>query len=147
MVYGGTAAGVMAAVQAARLGKSVVLVGPDRHLGGLTSGGLGFTDTGDKAVIGGLAREFYHHVWQYYQDPAAWKWQKREEYGNRGQGTAAIDGAQRTMWIFEPHVAEQVFQRMLRRVPRVEFHADQWLDRESAGVEKDGARASSPSAC
>ena len=138
VVYGGTSAGVIAAVQAARLGKSVVLVGPDRHLGGLSSGGLGFTDTGDKAVIGGLAREFYHRVWQHYQDPAAWIWQKREEYGNRGQGTAAIDGAQRTMWIFEPHVAEQVFHEMLFDAD-VEFHADQWLDR-ATGVEKSGAR-------
>ena len=92
------------------MGKSVVIVCPDQHLGGLSSGGLGFTDTGDKAVIGGLAREFYHRVWQHYQDPAAWRWQKREEYGNQGQGTPAIDGAQRTMWIFEPHVAEQVFR-------------------------------------
>lgn len=141
VVYGGTSAGVIAAVQAARMGKSVVLVGPDRHLGGLSSGGLGFTDTGDKAVIGGLAREFYHRVWQHYQNPAAWTWQKREDYGNRGQGTAAIDGAQRTMWIFEPHVAEAVFQRMLRDAG-VEFQADQWLDRR-AGVEKDVARIKS----
>jgi len=138
VIYGGTSAGVIAAVQAARLGKSVVVVGPDRHLGGLSSGGLGFTDTGDKAVIGGLAREFYHHIWQHYQDPAAWTWQKRQEYGNRGQGTEAIDGTQRTMWIFEPHVAEEVFQRMLQDAG-VEFHANQWLDRQS-GVEKSGSR-------
>ncbi len=48
------------------MGKSVVIVGPDKHLGGLSSGGLGFTDTGNKAVIGGLSREFYHRVWQHY---------------------------------------------------------------------------------
>ena len=65
---------------------------PDKHLGGLSSGGLGFTDTGNKAVIGGLSREFYHRVWKHYDSPAAWKWQKREEYGNKGQGTPAIDG-------------------------------------------------------
>ncbi len=65
VIYGGTSAGVTAAVQAKRLGKTVVIVGPDRHLGGLTSGGLGFTDTGNKAVIGGLSREFYHRVWQF----------------------------------------------------------------------------------
>src|SRR5688572_3358256 len=58
-VYGGSSAGVSAAVQASRMGKSVVLVCPEKHLGGLSSGGLGFTDTGNKAVIGGLAREFY----------------------------------------------------------------------------------------
>src|SRR5687768_6280186 len=114
VVYGGTSAGVIAAVQAKKTGKSVVLVCPDKHLGGLSSGGLGFTDTGNKAVIGGLARDFYHRVWQHYQKPEAWKWQKREEYGNKGQGTPAIDGAQRTMWIFEPHVAEQVFDELVR---------------------------------
>ncbi len=49
------------------MGKSVVIVCPDKHLGGLSSGGLGFTDTGNKAVIGGLSREFYHRVWKHYQ--------------------------------------------------------------------------------
>ena len=102
VIYGGTSAGVIAAVQAKRLGKTVVIVGPDKHLGGLSSGGLGFTDTGNKAVIGGLSREFYQRIWQHYNRDDAWKWQKRDEYGNKGQGTPAIDGAQRTMWIFEP---------------------------------------------
>ena len=55
VIYGATSAGVIAAVQARRLGKTVVIVGPDFHLGGLSSGGLGFTDTGNKAVIGGNA--------------------------------------------------------------------------------------------
>lgn len=58
VVYGGTAAGVTAAMQAKAMGKSVIIVGPDKHLGGLTAGGLGWTDTGNKAVIGGLARSF-----------------------------------------------------------------------------------------
>src|SRR5687767_12106040 len=102
VVYGGTSAGIIAAVQAKKMGKSVVIVSPDKHLGGLSSGGLGFTDTGNKAVIGGLARDFYHRIWKHYDERAAWNWQKREEYGNKGQGTPAIDGAQRTMWIFEP---------------------------------------------
>ena len=52
VVYGGNSAGVIAAVRTAQMGKSVVLVAPEKHLGGLTSGGLGFTDTGDKSVIG-----------------------------------------------------------------------------------------------
>src|SRR5688500_7432179 len=80
VVYGGTSAAVISAVQAKRMGKSVVIVCPEQHLGGLSAGGLGFTDTGDKSVIGGLAREFYHRVWKHYQEPGAWKWQKREEY-------------------------------------------------------------------
>ena len=129
IVYGGTSAGVMAAVQARRMGKTAVIVGPDRRLGGLSSGGLGFTDTGDKSVIGGLGREFYHRVWRHYQRPEAWVWQERESYGNRGQGTEAIDGDARTMWIFEPHVAEQIFEDYIAEYA-IPVHRDQWLDRE-----------------
>src|SRR5688500_8566265 len=136
VVYGGTSAGVIAAVQAHRMGKTVMIVGPDKHLGGLSSSGLGFTDTGNKAVIGGLSREFYHRVWRQYQQPEAWKWQRREEYGNKGQGTPAIDGEQRTMWIFEPHVAEQVFEQLVRE-HRIPVHRDEWLDR-AKGVKKNG---------
>src|SRR5438034_1115269 len=92
VVYGGTSAGVIAAVQAKKMGKSVIVVGPDKHLGGWSSCGLGFTDTGNKAVIGGLAREFYHRVWLHYDSAEAWAWQKKSEYGNKGQGTPAVDG-------------------------------------------------------
>jgi hypothetical protein len=138
VIYGGTSAGVIAGVQAARMGKSVVIVGPDRHLGGLSSGGLGWTDTGDKSVIGGLAREFYHRVWRHYQEPEAWVWQTRETYGNRGQGTPAIDGERRTMWIFEPHVAERVFEDLVRE-HGIPVHRDEWLDRDN-GVVKQGTR-------
>jgi hypothetical protein len=138
VIYGGTAAAIAAAVQATRMGKSVVVVSPDRHLGGLSSGGLGFTDTGDKSVIGGLAREFYHRVWQHYQQPDAWRWERREEFGNKGQGTPAMDGENRTMWIFEPHVAEKVFEDLVKehRIPVVR---DEWLDR-ARGVSRSGAR-------
>lgn len=138
VVYGGTSAAVVAAVQAKRLGRSVVIVSPDRHLGGLSSGGLGWTDTGNKAVIGGLAREFYQRVWRHYADDAAWRWQRREEFGNRGQGTPAIDGAARTMWIFEPHVAEKVFEDLVRE-HGIEVHRDEWLDRER-GVQCESGR-------
>jgi len=141
VIYGGTSAAVTAAVEAKQSGKSVVIVSPDKHLGGLSSGGLGWTDTGNKAVIGGLAREFYHRVWKHYQTPEAWKWQPRKEYGGRGQGTPAVDGAQRTMWIFEPHVAETVFEDLIRE-HEIPVHRDEWLDREN-GVKKAGAKITS----
>ena len=141
VIYGGTAAAVTAAVQAVRLGKRPIVISPDRHLGGLSSGGLGFTDTGDKAVIGGLAREFYHRVWQRYQTPDAWRWERREEFGNRGQGTPALDGENRTMWVFEPHVAEAVFEDLVRE-HKVTVVRDEWLDR-AGGVARDGARITS----
>lgn len=138
VIYGGTAAAVTAAVQARQMKKTVVIVSPDKHLGGLSSGGLGFTDTGNKAVIGGLAREFYHRVWLRYSKAEAWNWEKREAFGNKGQGTPAMDGENRTMWIFEPHVAEEVFEDFIREysIPVVR---DEWLDRKS-GVEKSGTR-------
>ncbi|MGE0129574.1 MAG: FAD-dependent oxidoreductase [Blastocatellales bacterium] len=141
VVYGGAAAAVTAAVQAKIMGKTVIIVSPDKHLGGLSSGGLGFTDTGNKAVIGGLARDFYHRVWKRYNQPETWKWEKREQYGNKGQGTPAIDGENRTMWIFEPHVAEEVFEELIKE-HKITVHRDEWLDRKN-GVKKDGARITS----
>ncbi len=87
-VYGGTSAGVIAAYTAKKMGKSVVLVEPGRHLGGLSSGGLGFTDIGNKYAISGLALDFYRRIGQHYG--------KFEQ------------------WIFEPHVAEETFQEYIR---------------------------------
>lgn len=133
IIYGGTSAAITAAVQVVKMGKSVLVVSPDKHLGGLTSGGLGYTDTGNKAVIGGLSREFYHRVWLHYNTEEAWKWQKKSEYGNRGQGTVAMDGENRTMWIFEPHVAEKVFEDFVKE-NNITIHRNEWLNRES-GVE------------
>lgn len=138
VIYGCTSAGVTAAVQARRMQKSVVMVCPETHLGGLTAGGLGFTDTGDKNVIGGLSREFYRRVYQHYQKPEAWRWQKREEYGNKGQGTEAVDQGLRTMWIFEPHVAERIFEDWIaeHKIPVVR---NAWLDREKGVRMEKGA--------
>ena len=137
IIYGGTSAAVTAAVQAKKMGRSVAIVCPEIHLGGLTSGGLGYTDTGNKAVIGGLAREFYHRVYKYYQLPETWKWQRREDYGNKGQGTPAIDGADKTQWIFEPHIAEQVFEDFIKEY-EIPVYRDEWLDRENGVVKVDG---------
>lgn len=137
IVYGGTSAAVTAAVQVIKSGKTVLVVSPDKHLGGLSSGGLGFTDTGNKSVIGGLAREFYHRLYQHYDKPEAWKWQKKEEYGNKGQGTPAMDGADRTMWIFEPHAAEQVFEDFVKE-NNIKIYRDEWLDRKGGVEKKDG---------
>jgi hypothetical protein len=130
IVYGGTSAAVTAAIQVHRMGLSVIIVSPDSHLGGMTSSGLGFTDTGNKEVIGGLAREFYQLIYDHYQKPESWKWQKMSEYGNRGQGNPAIDGENRTMWIFEPHVAEEAFETLISQ-NTVPVHRNEWLERET----------------
>lgn len=84
-IYGGTSAGVIAAYTAAKMGKKVILVEPGRHLGGLSSGGLGYTDIGNKYVITGVARDFYRKIGKHYG--------KLEQ------------------WTFEPHVAENIFKR------------------------------------
>ncbi|MGS2763005.1 FAD-dependent oxidoreductase [Sinomicrobium sp. M5D2P9] len=138
VIYGGTSAAVIAAVQVKKMGRSVVVVSPDKHLGGLSSSGLGYTDTGNKSVIGGLAREFYQRIYNYYQESSTWKWQNRESYGNIGQGTPAIDGEHRTMWIFEPHIAEQVFEDFIKE-HEITVYREEYLNRET-GVEKTGDR-------
>ena len=80
VVYGGTSGGVTAGIQAARMGKTVVIIEPTKFLGGLTTGGLGATDIGNKAAIGGISREFYQRIFKHYSDPAQWKTQTREAY-------------------------------------------------------------------
>ncbi|MEO9892213.1 FAD-dependent oxidoreductase [Aurantibacter sp.] len=137
IIYGGTSAAVIAAVEAKKSGKSVIIVSPDIHLGGLTSGGLGWTDTGDKSVIGGLSREFYHRVFMHYNTKEAWNWQPKEAYGNKGQGTRAMDGESRTMWIFEPHVAENIFEDFIDEY-KIQVDRDEWLNRENGVVVKQG---------
>jgi hypothetical protein len=109
VVYGATAGGVAAAVWTGRAGQRVVLVEPSEHVGGLTSGGLGATDIGNKGAIGGVAREFYRRVGRHYSDPASWVWQTRESYKSARQGA----NDEEEMWTFEPHVAEQVLREML----------------------------------
>src|ERR1700712_3716862 len=88
-VYGGTSAGVIAAYTAAKLNKKVILIEPGNRLGGLSSGGLGFTDIGNKYVVTGLARDFYRRIGQHY--------------GRFEQ------------WIFEPRVAEAIFLDYVKR--------------------------------
>ncbi len=137
IIYGGTSAGVIAAVEAAQSGKKVIVVSPDIHLGGLTAGGLGWTDTGRKETIGGLSRNFYHRVYNHYQEDDAWRWMKKDEYGNTGQGTPAIDGDMRTMWIFEPHIAEQVFEELIEE-HEIRLYRDEWLNRQTGVEKQDG---------
>jgi hypothetical protein len=137
IVYGGTSAAVTSAVQVHRMGQSVIVVSPDRHLGGMSSSGLGFTDTGNKEVIGGIAREFYQLIYLHYQKPESWKWQKQSEYGNTGQGNPAIDGEKRTMWIFEPHVAEEAFEILIKQ-NNITVFREEWLDRDKGVIKKDG---------
>jgi len=87
-ILGGTSVGVIAAVQLKKLGHSVAIAEFGLHLGGLSSGGLGATDIGNKHVVGGLARQFYRDLGAHY-----------------GQEIA---------WLFEPSVAEETFNRYVK---------------------------------
>ncbi len=116
VVYGGTAGGVMAAVSAARQGLTTALIEPTAHLGGMVSGGLGWTDYGKKEVIGGYALEFYWRVGMHYQ---------MARYGND------------VSWLHEPHVAETIFREMLRAAGVTIFERQRL--REKNGVRKGGA--------
>ncbi len=102
VVYGGTSAGIVAAVQAARLGRSVIIVEPSAHLGGLTTGGLGATDLGTADAIGGVSREFYQRIRDYYQNDDVWIHEEKQ-----------VTGATDAMWGFEPHVARKIYLQML----------------------------------
>lgn len=99
VVYGATAAGVIAARAAAKEGKSVILVEPGTRIGGMVSGGLGATDTGKRAAIGGYSRDFFNRVKTHY------------EYVY-GPGSAPLkdcdDGFK-----FEPKVAKRVFESLI----------------------------------
>ena len=112
VVYGGTSGGVIAAVQVAKMGKRVLLIEPGKHLGGLSSGGLGQTDIGNKSAIGGLARDFYARVAKHYASDAAWVFQKRSDYRSGGQSKTLT--REDTMWTFEPKVAEKIFEDLVR---------------------------------
>ena len=114
VIYGGTSAGVAAAIQSSRLGKSVILIEPSSHVGGLTTGGLGATDIGNKQAIGGISKEFYVNIKKYYDDPANWKWQDRSEYFNRPNEGRFRDGEE-AMWTFEPAAAKKVYADMMAK--------------------------------
>lgn len=140
VVYGDASGGVTAAIQAARMGKSVILVSQFGHLGGMTSSGLGWTDLGNPAILGGLSREFYHRVYQHYQADAAWVHESREAFPNKGQGVPALNPQTELASTFEPKVAEAVFDAMAKEagVRIIDGRLD--LDR---GATKSGKRITS----
>lgn len=126
-VYGGTSGGVAAAVQAARMGKSVALVEPGAHLGGMTSGGLSAVDIGEPRSVGGIAREYFTRLVARYGKEL--NWGEAFDYGKRGG--PATGGA----YSIEPHIAEDVFDVMAKEAGVIV-----WRNAELASVEKDGAR-------
>ena len=127
VVYGGTSGGITAAIQTVKMGKTVVLIEPSQHLGGLTAGGLGATDIGNEAAIGGLSREFYRRVAQHYAIDAHWKYESKRK-----------SPPEDAMWTFEPHVARDVYNAWLTEKMITPILGER-LDLNS-GVQKDGVR-------
>ena len=126
-VFGGTSGGVTAAVQAARMGKTVILAEPGRHLGGMTSGGLSAVDIGDPRTVGGLAREYFTRLVTGYGKELAWD-RPHAAVAGSGHGTGGA-------YAIEPHKAERVFTDMAREAGvKVHFNA------RLASVKKDGPR-------
>jgi len=108
LVYGGTSGGVIAAYTVSMYGYNVILVEPGRHLGGVSSGGLGYTDVGDERTITGLARDFYSRVGRFYGEEERERMQKILEDAGRYNANYYKNGDE--AWTFEPHVAELVFE-------------------------------------
>jgi len=131
VIYGGTSSAVAAAVQAKRKGKTVVIVCPEKHLGGLTAGGLTWTDSGRKEAVGGISREFYQRMKKHYDKSDTWVYQKPGEYSRYRPDDDA-------MWVFEPHVAEQGFEELVAE-HKIPVYRNEWLNRKG-GVKKDGRR-------
>jgi hypothetical protein len=138
VIYGGTSGGVTAAIQTARMGRTAILIEPTKFLGGLTTGGLGATDIGNKKAIGGLSREFYARVFRYYSDTSKWTHETRETYfAKKPHGNT---GSEDTMWTFEPHAATEIYDAMLKEVAgKVTVVFGERLDLKK-GVIKDGAK-------
>ncbi|SHN15837.1 FAD dependent oxidoreductase [Cyclobacterium lianum] len=134
VVYGGTSAGITAAIQAARMGKQVVLIESGNRLGGLTTGGLGQTDIGNKQAIGGIAREFYQNIKLYYDQPENWIWQEKKNY--KGVAYSRSEEGEETMWTFEPSAALHVFGEMIRKENGIDIVYGERLDRKM-GVKMD----------
>ena len=137
VVYGATSSGITAAIQSSRLDKKVLLIEPGHRIGGLTTGGLGQTDIGNKQAIGGISREFYQNIKNHYQKQVNWIWQKRESYRDGGQTTS--DSMENAMWTFEPSAALRVFKEMIRKEKNITLIYSQRLNRKS-GVKKTGGK-------
>lgn len=136
VIYGGTSAGIAAAIQAKRMGKSVILIEQTSRVGGLTTGGLGQTDIGNKAAIGGFSREFYEGIRKYYDIPENWKWQKKDEYLDGGQ--TRTEKGESAMWTFEPSAALKVYHDFITN-ENIEVVYHQKLDRTNGVTKINGS--------
>ena len=135
VIYGSSPAAISAAVQAKRMGRSCVIVSPETRIGGLTTGGLGQTDIGNKAAFGGIALEFYRDVAKWYADEKHWTRQKPTEYFPDGQCAGSKDGG--SMWTFEPSAVLAILEGWEKR-DGLDIHRGKLLDRGPGKVKLKG---------
>lgn len=138
-VYGESASGVMAAIQAARLGKKTVLVSKNIHVGGLATSGLTATDINRQDQVGGLAAEFYGRIWDYYIRPEVWRNQTREQFmeSSRKRTFSGKNDDRQIQWVYESGVAERIMKDMLEEAGvKVIYNAP--LDLENGAAVRNG---------
>ncbi|KAH6999193.1 FAD dependent oxidoreductase-domain-containing protein [Ilyonectria sp. MPI-CAGE-AT-0026] len=145
VIYGNTVAGLAAAVQTRRMGRTAVIITPGSTLGGLTTSGLSWTDNKNGNSIGGIARTFYGKIFTYYQGTTAWKYETRSNYISkniRAQPGMAIEESKKVQWTFEPKVAESIWERWIKDW-KVPVFRNKAIDRSGSGVTKNGTTITS----
>ena len=137
VIYGSSPAALTAAIEAQRLGRTAVIVCPETRIGGLTTGGLGQTDIGNKSAFGGLALQFYRDVADWYKIDSHWKYEKRTDYIPDGQCAGSF--GEDSMWTFEPSAALAILERW-ERENKLDIVRGEFLDRGKEGVVREGSR-------
>lgn len=135
VIYGGTSAGVIAAAQVKKMGKTVVLIEPGNHLGGMMSNGLGWVDIKTPQAIGGLSAKYFNSLWKYYQRDSSWIWEKKHPI--KGQ-LVSHHSTSPFMWVLEPHVGEKIFKAIIGQY-KIPVVRNELLNRTN-GVSMDQGR-------
>ncbi len=140
-VYGESASGVVAAIQAARMDKKVVLISKNTHVGGLATSGLTATDINRHLTIGGIAAEFYGHIWDYYLQEDVWKNQTRDEFleSTLKRTYRGRNEAREIQWVYESGVAEKIMKDMLKEAGVEIMYNTRLIENETA-VKKSAGR-------
>ena len=136
VIYGGTSAGITAAIQASRMNNTVLIIEPSNRIGGQTTGGLGQTDIGNKHAIGGISKEFYQNVKKYYDNSENWKWEDKSDY--QVSGHSHKSNHENTMWTFEPSAALKIYHEMLKN-DGITIKYKQRLNRKTGVKKENGA--------
>ena len=121
--------------------KKVLLISQSKHIGGVTSSGLGATDINQRLPIGGLSREFYQRIYSYYENPKVWKNNSGWDYYAEQLGNQFWNGKDdnlKMQWMFEPHVARKVFDEMIME-SGVKVVFDERLDLENGVVKEQNS--------